>query len=162
MALPDAWAASPPIRSVTRMKVNSPLSPPAWRSPAIQLPSFYSIILVPSALEIGLPDLRPHQQVLAGAAQGDGTAHHHIGAVRQLQRVEGILLDEENGHAGTVEISQHRKDLLDDERGKSQRGLIKQQEPWPAHERAGDRQHLLLAARQRPAALIEPARQHGK
>ena len=48
-------------------------------------------------------------------------------------------------------------DLLDDHRGKALIGLVEQQELQVAGQRAGDRQHLLLAARERrgflPAAL---------
>ena len=45
------------------------------------------------------------------------------------------------------------EDLLDDERRQAERRLVEQQEARPAHQRARDREHLLLAARQRAAAL---------
>ena len=39
---------------------------------------------------------------------------------------------------------------------KPERGLVEQEQTRPAHQRAGDGEHLLLAARQRAAALGEP------
>ena len=37
-----------------------------------------------------------------------------------------------------------------------ERRLVEQEQPRPAHQRPPDREHLLLAARQRPAGLAEP------
>ena len=47
------------------------------------------------------------------------------------------------------------EDLLRDQRREAERGLVEQQQPRPAHQRARDRQHLLLAAGQRAAALAQ-------
>src|SRR5581483_11557646 len=112
-----------------------------------------------AALEVRLPDLGARQQLLARAAHGDEAADHYIGAMRELERMEGVLLDKEDGHPLAVQLADHVEDLLDDEGGEAQRGLIEQQELGPAHQRAGDRQHLLLAPRQRAAALVQSARE---
>ncbi len=61
-----------------------------------------------------------------------------------------------------IEIGDHRKDLLDDQRRQAERGLIEQEQLGPAHQRARDREHLLLAARQRAAALGKPLLQARK
>ena len=72
----------------------------------------------------------------------------------ELQRVKGVLLDEEHRQAfRLVELGDDVEDLLDDQRREAERRLVEQQQPRPAHQRARDRQHLLLAARQRAAAL---------
>ena len=42
------------------------------------------------------------------------------------------------------------------ERREAERGLVEQQQPRPAHQRPGDGQHLLLAARHRAAPLVDP------
>ena len=42
---------------------------------------------------------------------------------------------------------------------KPERGLVEQEQPRPAHQRARDGEHLLLAPRQRAAALVEPLAQ---
>ena len=41
------------------------------------------------------------------------------------------------------------------ERREAERGLVEEQEPRPAHQRAGDGEHLLLAAREGAAALVQ-------
>ena len=75
-----------------------------------------------SAFEVGLPDLGRAKQVLAGAGHGDDAAHHDIAAMGELQGMEGILLDEEHGHALAVELGQHLEDLLDDEGARPSEG----------------------------------------
>ena len=45
--------------------------------------------------------------------------------------------------------------MLDDQRCKAERRFVEQQQPRPRHQRTADRQHLLLAARQRAAALVD-------
>ena len=49
-----------------------------------------------------------------------------------------------------------REDLLHHERREAEGRLVEQQEPRPQHQRARDRQHLLLAARQRAGLLPPP------
>ena len=72
--------------------------------------------------------------------------------------MKGVLLDEEHGQAlARVEVGDDLEDLLDDERGEPERRLVEQQQFWPAHQRARDGEHLLLAARQRAAALVRGA-----
>jgi hypothetical protein len=45
-------------------------------------------------------------------------------------------------------------DLGDDERGEAPRRLVEEQQPRVPHERAPDREHLLLAARERAGVLL--------
>ena len=79
---------------------------------------------MPSALEIGLADLGPRQQLLPGAAHGDGAVHHDVGTVGKPQGVKGVLLDEKDRHALPVELGQGVEDLLDDQGREAERGLI--------------------------------------
>ena len=46
------------------------------------------------------------------------------------------------------------EDVLDDQRRKAERRLVEQQQARLAHQRARDRQHLLLAARQGAGQLV--------
>ncbi len=46
--------------------------------------------------------------------------------------------------------------LLDERGGETHRRLVHQQHPRPRHQRSPDRDHLLLAARERPRELLEP------
>ena len=55
-----------------------------------------------------------------------------------------------------VDLANGVENLPDDQRGEPERRFVEQQQPRPAHQRAPDRQHLLLAARQRAAALPAP------
>ena len=47
------------------------------------------------------------------------------------------------------------EDLLHDERREAERRLVEEEQARPAHQRAGDGEHLLLAARQGAAALVQ-------
>ena len=83
--------------------------------------------------------------------------------MRELQRVIGILLDEEDRHAlAPVELADGIEDLPHDDGREAERRLVEHEETRPAHERAGDRQHLLLAARKRAAALCKALLEPGK
>ena len=48
------------------------------------------------------------------------------------------------------------EDLLDEERREAHRRLVHAQQPGARHQRAADRHHLLLAARERPRLLLLP------
>ena len=67
----------------------------------------------------------------------------------ELERVEGVLLDQKHRDALVpVEVGDRVEDLLDEQRREAERRLVEQQQARPTHQRARDRQHLLLAARQ--------------
>src|SRR4051794_32966799 len=53
----------------------------------------------PPAFEIGGADLRALQQLGAAAAQGDQAVDHDVAAVREAQRMVGVLLDDQHGEA---------------------------------------------------------------
>ena len=73
----------------------------------------------------------------------------------QFQGVEGVLFDEEDSEALiAVERADDIEDLAHDERREAERGFIEQQKARAAHQRAGDGEHLLFAARERAAALF--------
>ena len=55
-----------------------------------------------------------------------------------------------------VELADRVEDLPHDQRRKAERGLVEQQQARARHQGARDREHLLLAARQRAAALVQP------
>src|SRR5260370_32445073 len=119
--------------------------------------SVFLLNLLASAFEIGGLDLVAFQHLTTAARMGDAAVDHHIAAMRELEGVERVLLDQEYGELLLrVERADGLENLPGDERGEPERGLVEQQEAWPAHQRARDRQHLLLAARQRAAALVQP------
>src|SRR5260370_10488668 len=70
--------------------------------------------------------------------------------------MEGVLLDQEYGELfAPVELANGSEDLLDQDRGEAERGLVEQQQARARHERAGNGEHLLLATRKRAAALMQ-------
>src|SRR5262245_5629813 len=103
---------------------------------------------VPAAFEVRRLHLRPRQELASRPAQRDPSVDHDIAAVRELQRVERVLLHQEHGELLlAVELADRAEDLANDQRRQAERRLVEQQQPRPAHQRARDRQHLLLAAR---------------
>src|SRR3546814_3261180 len=58
-------------------------------------------IMTPSvaAFEVRGAHLLVRQHLPAAAAEGDAADHHHIAAVGELQRMVGVLLDQEHRHA---------------------------------------------------------------
>ena len=86
----------------------------------------------------------------------------HVGPVRGAERHARVLLDEQDGRARLAERREEPHDLLHDEGRQAERRLVAQEQPRPAHQRAADGEHLLLAARQRARELRAPLAQHGK
>src|SRR5437773_8930917 len=75
--------------------------------------------------------------------------------MRDRERHVRVLLDEQHRHALLVDVLDRLEDELDEHRGEPHRRLVEQQHDRSRHERASDREHLLLAARQRAGALRE-------
>ena len=93
----------------------------------------------------------------------DPAIDHDIAAMGELERVIRALLHEEDGQPVIgVERADCREDLLDDQRGEAERRLVEQEQLRAAHQRPCDRQHLLLASRQRAAALMLARLEQGK
>ena len=81
----------------------------------------------------------------------------HVGAGGGRERRACVLLDDQDrGPLALVQLADDPEDLGDDERRETERRLVEEQEPRPLHHRAREREHLLLAARER-ARLLGPA-----
>ena len=94
---------------------------------------------------------------LAIAALGE-----NIAAVGDAQRGLGVLLDHEHGNVPFGEPPEIGKNLGDDLRREPCRRLIEQDDAGIRHQRAGDRQHLPLTARQHARLLAAFGREVGK
>jgi hypothetical protein len=69
--------------------------------------------------------------------------------VGDRQRAAGVLLHQQYAEAERVgELAHERHDLRDQQRREAERGLVQEQNARARRERASDRQHLALAARQ--------------
>src|SRR5690606_36123015 len=93
-----------------------------------------------------------------------GLVHHpalfqYVGAACMLEREVHALVRKHDG-GGLGEVIDQLTDLLHDHRCQPFVGLIEEQKAGRAHERAGHRQHLLLAARKRAAVLVSQCGQH--
>ncbi len=118
----------------------------------------------PAAFQIGGADFRALQQFAAGPRQRDQAVDHDIAAMGEFQRVVGVLLDDQHGQAVLpVQGPDRVENLPRDQGGEAERGFVQHQQARAAHQGAADRQHLLLAAGQRAAALghalLEPRKQ---
>ena len=61
-----------------------------------------------------------------------------------------VLLDEEHAHAvPLVDRADDPEDLLHHERGEPEGRLVEKEQARPQHQRAGEREHLLLPAGER-------------
>src|ERR671925_1221277 len=100
-------------------------------------------------------------QLRARARQGDASDLEHVRGLRELQRDVRVLLDDEHRQALLlVQLADDAEDLRDEQRRETERRLVEEQQPRTLHERAREREHLLLAAAERAgllvAALLEP------
>ena len=96
------------------------------------------------------------------AFQRDAACFQHIRPVGHRQRHLGVLLHQQNAGALRVDVLDDVEDFLHQHRRQTHRGFIHQQERGLGHQRAANRQHLLLAARQRAAQLLQALFQAGK
>ena len=75
------------------------------------------------------------------------------------ERDPRVLLDDEHGEpVPLVQLADDPEDLAHDHRREPERRLVEHQQARSRHQRAREREHLLLAARQRPRRLVARAR----
>src|SRR5688572_17244179 len=116
----------------------------------------------PSFSKIGFADFSIVQQHRGFAGKRDEPALQHVAAMARLEREARVLLDQEHRHALGGDRANHLEDLLDHERREPHARLVEQEQLRTAHHRARDREHLLLAARERPGRLLAPFPKPGK
>ena len=85
---------------------------------------------------------------------------HDIDALAGLEGQRHVLLDQQHRDAFVVQHLDDLADLRDHARHQPLGRLVEQDDLGLEHHGAGDRQHLLLAARQRAAGLVAPLGQH--
>src|SRR2546423_201146 len=116
---------------------------------------------VSSIAEVAPPYRLVSLQVGARAGERDAADLEHVRIRGELQRDVRVLLDDEHRHAlALVQLLDDPEDLGHEQWREAERGLVEQQKPRPLHERASEREHLLLAAAERARllalALLEP------
>jgi len=97
-----------------------------------------------------------------GAGCDEPPGLEHISAGGERERAPRVLLDEQDRDAVLVDAPNHPEDLAREDRRQPERGLVEEQQPRPRHQRAADREHLLLAAREGAGDLRLPIAEHGE
>ncbi len=96
----------------------------------------------------------------AGALDGDLPGAQHVAAVGDLERPQGVLLDDEDRAAPLAELDEQVEDGVDQHRREAERRLVEQHEARLAHQRPGDGELLGLAAGQVAGGGVPPAGEH--
>src|SRR5262249_29264628 len=87
--------------------------------------SAWNALAAPSAFQIGRADLRPFQEFVAGSSQRDQAIDHDIAAMSELERVIGVLLDDQDGEAVLpVQRADRLENLPRDQRREAKRRLV--------------------------------------
>src|SRR2546421_7601243 len=110
---------------------------------------------VPLDSEICLLDVGAFQQRRGGSFLDDAAGFEHVASVRHRQCLGRVLLDQQDGGALLIDVADDVEDLVDQDGGEAQRGLVEQQDTGSRHQAASDREHLLLATRKRATDLIQ-------
>ena len=115
------------------------------------------------APQIRLAHARVPGELGATSAHHDAAGLQHVAAARGLQRVAGVLLDQQHAGAALVDRPDGTEDVAHDQRREPERGLVEAEQLWFGHHGAAEHEHLLFAARERAgvlaAALLQP-REH--
>src|SRR5580658_1804450 len=85
---------------------------------------------------------------------------HEIDALARREGERHVLLDQQDRDALPVQRVDDLSDLRHHARHQAFGRLVEQDDPRLEHHGAGDREHLLLAARQRAARLAAPLGEH--
>src|SRR5437867_4425295 len=121
-----------------------------------------SAVTMRSRSQVELADHVGPSELGGGAVKGDVARLEEIDAVGQLEGHGGVLLDEDDGEAAARQLADGARDLAHDDGSEAERRLVEEEALGLGHEPAPDGEHLLLAARQGAAALLEALAEPGK
>src|SRR5919198_3362619 len=114
-------------------------------------------VSIGSVSEVRAPDRVVPPELGGGAGHHDAARLEEVGVIGKVERRGDVLLDEQHAHALlAVDGAHDAEDLAGDERREPERGLVEEQQARPQHERAPDREHLLLAAGEASGDLTVP------
>ena len=105
-------------------------------------------IAVEFSAEIGLSHTIVDEELASPTAHGDLARLQYVRSIAVAKGEVGVLLDQQDRDASRPKVVDDSEDLLHDDRGETQRRLVKEQESWPTHKCTGYREHLLLATGQ--------------
>src|SRR3989454_1067824 len=127
--------------------------PPSWDTVAV-FGNAGSIQLTPASLshaEVTVLDVRACTELGRGAAPHDLALLEDVVSVGDPRQRGHVLVDQQDRLPARLEVDQAAPDLRPDERREPLRRLVEDEQARVRHERAPDREHLLLAAREGPA-----------
>ena len=101
-------------------------------------------------------------QLVGGPGEAHDTGLHDVDAVGHRHRDVHRLLDEEDGGAALAHRLDGAEQLLDHERGETERELVDEEQLGTGDGRHGEGEHLLLAAREVGGPLVASRRQGGE
>src|SRR5216683_6253093 len=116
----------------------------------------------PSESEVSLANARIILHFGGRAAQNDSSILEDVCAARRVQRDEDVLLDQDERCAFAIDLLNDVDQVVDDVGSQAERQLVDHQQLGPGHQPAPDRDHLLLAARQRAGLARELVRKRRK
>src|SRR5580704_4050855 len=117
---------------------------------------------VPSHREVLVDDALVGLQIGRRTGKADFALFEDIDAIREGHHELQVLLRQHDRQPGRLELGHALPQQLHDQRCQPLGRLVEQQQLRIAHQRAGDRQHLLLATRQHAAAPVANLGQVGK
>src|SRR5207302_11502475 len=110
-----------------------------------------------SVAEVAAADGVVGPELVARAGEDDAARLEHVAGLGGLQREVRVLLHHADGQAlPLVQLADNAEQLGDEHGREPERRLVEEQEPRAVDERAGEREHLLLAAAERPGLLPPP------
>src|SRR5437867_2998729 len=161
-----AW--TPPNAFETSRISTSALMPMSSREPSLAAPVVLHVAVALPLADAGEPQVELLDVLVLAdrpgvAVEDDAPVLHHVAVLSEPERHRGVLLREQDSDARlAVHATDDLEDLVHQHRRQPHRGLVEQHELGPGHERAADRHHLLLAARDVAGLDLAPLRQPGK
>src|SRR5208282_1280642 len=158
------WAWAGACASVRR-----PSAPAAAAIAARNSRLIVRVILFPpwatarSHAEIDRSDAVILEECFARAGEDDSASLEHVAEVAGLHGLRHPLLDEQDSEPVlAMQLADALEDEIGDGGSEPHRRLVEHEEPRGRGQAAADRQHLLLAARERAGELAAPLGQHGE
>src|SRR5271165_2933384 len=106
--------------------------------------------------------VHPSSELGVGEGVDDFSVLHEEEAIGKSRGEAEVLFDQEDGEAVALELGDGAADLLDDDRSQALGRLVEHEKARAGAQDPGDRQHLLLAARELAAAARKPLAQVGE
>src|ERR1700690_2877198 len=95
-------------------------------------------------------------EVMGSARMDDGALFHHKHVLAELEGRFDILFDQQDRYAALIDAVDFAPDMRYQPRHDALRWLVENDQPGAHHQASRYREHLLFAARERVAGLLQP------